>query len=125
MKVTRASELQFVPASHEDARAPSAFKRVLFTKGDFCPGQVQMVNWALLPAGKSFRRHLHQDMDEMFLVINGQAKMEIGAEQITLSAGDGVIVPLGTPHTMTALNDDVQYIVMGVALGHNGKTVVV
>ena len=57
MRIIRGSEIDFVPASHEDAKQPGVLKRVLATREELLDGRVQMINWASLPAGSSFRPH--------------------------------------------------------------------
>ena len=59
MQIVRGDEIEYTPASHEDPADPGVFKRVLATKFDLLVGLVQMVNWARLPTGKSFRKHFH------------------------------------------------------------------
>ena len=51
MKWIAARDSGYVPASHEDPRSPGVLKRVIATRDLFQEGRVQMLNWALLPAG--------------------------------------------------------------------------
>ena len=62
MNIVRSGDCVFVPASHEDSEVPGVLKKVLLRKDDFIDGKVQMLNWALLPVGRSFSPHYHQDM---------------------------------------------------------------
>lgn len=126
MRVVRSHELQFIPASHEKANQPGVLKKVLGTRADFIQGQVQMLNWSLCPRGSSFRLHYHEDMQEIFVILNGIVKMEVASESAILSGGDAVFVQPRELHKMTNIGDvDVAYIVFGITTGHNGKTVVV
>jgi len=125
MKHIPASD-DFVPASHEDPANPGVLKRVIATHNDIMPGQIMMVNWARLPGGSSFQRHYHEDMQEVFVLINGQVKMTIDAESVEMKSGDAVIVEPREIHEMRNLLDsDAEYIVFGVSTGHGGQTVVV
>lgn len=123
---SRGKALNFLAASHEEAKNPGALKKVLFGSDSLPSGKIQMVNWAKLPAQKSFRCHYHEDMYEIFIIMAGKAEMKVGPSTFNLEAGDALIVPPTAIHSMTALDDkDVDYIVFGVSSGCGGKTVVV
>ena len=44
-------------------------------------------------------RHLHRSDDEAWYVLEGTLCVEKGGEVVEVSAGSGVLVPRGTPHT--------------------------
>jgi len=126
MKVIRSKALEFVPASHEDPASPGVVKKVLLCKDDLIEGRVQMMNWALLPVGKAFRSHYHQDMEEVFIVIHGTAKMTVGEREARIGPGDVVVIPVGDIHRMENMGkEDVEYIAMGISREKGGKTVIV
>jgi mannose-6-phosphate isomerase-like protein (cupin superfamily) len=75
MKIISSNNRTFIPAGHENPLAPGLLKKVLFQKDDLRPGRVQMVNWAKLLAGKSFAAHYHEDLQEIFIVIQGTAEI--------------------------------------------------
>ena len=126
MKVIRASELKFVPASHEDPGEPGVLKKVLLRQNDFIRGHIQMINRALLPAGRSFRPHYHEDMQEVFIICTGHARIRVDEEETQIGAGDAVVIPVGGVHEMENIGkEDVEYVVVGVSKGERGKTVVV
>jgi len=116
----------FIPAAHEDPANPGVLKRVIATHSDLIPGQIMMVNWSRLPGDSSFQRHYHEDMQEVFVLINGHVQMKIDAESVQMKSGDTVIVEPREIHEMTNLLDsDADYVVFGVSTGHAGQTVVV
>ena len=126
MKVRSGSALSFEPASHEDRQSPGVFKKIMAIKEDFIPGRAQMINWALLPAGRSFRAHYHEDMQEIFVMLSGRVEMRCAGQSAVLERGDAVLIDPGEVHAMRNLcGEDVEYVVMGIALGTGGKTVVV
>jgi len=126
MKIVRAAEVKMVPASHEDSNSPGVLKRVLFRLGDLTDGRVQMINWAFLPRGRSFRAHYHEDMQEVFILIDGEARMTVDNEHTEIRKGDGIAVPARCVHTMENVGrKDVEYIVVGIATGTRGETIVV
>ena len=85
-----------------------------------------MINWAFLPVGKSFRGHYHEDMQEIFILIKGEAQIFVNNEQAELCEGDTVVVPVGSVHRMENIGkNDIEYIVIGVAKGTRGRTIIV
>lgn len=113
-------------AAHEDPQNPGVLKRVLAKRDELFEGRVQMVNWARLPAGSSFRAHYHEDMEEIFVVLNGPVEMHVDSAVCRLLPGDAIVIAPGEVHSMTnRAGADVDYIVIGIAGRQNGKTVVV
>jgi len=126
MKIIRFEKLNFIPASHENSKSPGVVKKILLEKNDLIKGRIQMINWAKLPVNKSFQAHYHQDMEEVFIILNGKTLIKIDNEEEELRKGDAVVVPIGKTHTMKNISDeDVDYIALGISTGDNGKTVVV
>ncbi len=125
MRSVKINELSFIPASHENALDPEVWKKVLVSHKDNLAGKIMMVNWSKLPKGRAFRRHYHEDMEEIFILIKGKALMIAGDQQLELlDPGDTLIVPSHVVHTMKNIGArDVYYIVIGVARGDSGKTI--
>lgn len=125
MKVVKNRELAFIPATHEDPENPGVLKKVLLTNEDLIKGQVMMVNWAKLPGGASFATHYHEDMDEIFVIVNGMVRMRVEEETTLLEKGDAVLVPMKKTHRMANPGTkDVEYVVFGISRQKGGKTVV-
>jgi len=126
LKVVRSDEFEFEAASHEDPRDPGVLKKVLASKDDFSPGTIQMLNWSVCPKGSSFRKHYHEDMQEVFVIMDGNVLMQVETETVQLTAGDAILIDAGEVHKMTNTCDrDVNYLVFGISAGRGGKTVVV
>jgi mannose-6-phosphate isomerase-like protein (cupin superfamily) len=116
----------FVPASHEDPLAPGVLKRVLLEKADLRPGRVQMINWARLAAGKRFARHYHEDMQEIFVLVAGEAQIAVASETFTMRRGDAVVIDPREIHQMwNPGSEDAEYLAIGITRETGGKTVVV
>jgi mannose-6-phosphate isomerase-like protein (cupin superfamily) len=89
-------------------------------------GHPQMINWARLPVGSSFRAHYHEDMEETFIMIAGRAKMVVEQQSFALEPGDTLVVSPREVHMMENVGElPVEYLVLGISLGQNGNTVVV
>ncbi len=126
MKLIRSSDKSFVPASHENPLAPGVWKKVLFQREELQPGTVQMVNWASLPVGSSFAAHYHEDMQEIFIIISGEAEMVVAGETIRLGRGDTIAIDACEVHLMKNCgSENVEYVVFGITSNKGGKTVVV
>jgi len=126
MKVIRAETLPFEPASHEDPANPGVLKKILLQRDAIPQGIIQMINWAKLPVQHSFRPHYHEDMDEIFILVAGEAILTCDQETVRLTAGDAVVIPAQSVHEMkNDGSEDVEYIVAGISRGTNGQTIVV
>jgi len=122
--LVRSASIPFVPASHEEQHHPGVFKKVLCDKTILQRGQVQMINWAKLPAESSFRLHYHEDMQEIFVMVRGKVLIRVENEEAVLEPQDAVIIPPGAEHQMKNLtSSDAEYVVVGIASGQGGKTV--
>lgn len=120
----RAKDLKYIPASHEDQNNPNVWKKILFKKDELVDGRIQMINWAKLPVGKTFEPHYHEDMDEVFIILNGKVKIKIGKEEADLEKGDAVVTPMNQVHQMSNIcSKDVEYLVIGISRELNGKTI--
>jgi mannose-6-phosphate isomerase-like protein (cupin superfamily) len=126
MKIILASDRSFVPASHENPLAPGVWKKVLLQRDELQSGTVQMINWARLPAGNSFSAHYHEDMQEIFIIVAGEAEMVVAGQVLVLRRGDTIAVDRREVHRMTNRGSkDVEYVVVGITGNEGGKTVVV
>jgi mannose-1-phosphate guanylyltransferase/mannose-1-phosphate guanylyltransferase/mannose-6-phosphate isomerase len=102
------------------------FKKILLRGDDFIEGEIQTVNSALLPAGKAFTAHYHTDRQEVFIIIRGNAKITVDAQEATLGEGDAVVIPVGSVHKMENIGtEDAEFIVIAVSKGTDGRTVIV
>lgn len=124
MKITRFNSLKFIPASHEDPQIPGALKKILLKRDDLPAGRIQMINWARIPKGKTFAPHYHEQMIEVFIIMNGQVKAKIGQEEAKLEKGDMAIAMEKEIHSFKNISEgDVDYFAMGIVTGEGGKTV--
>ena len=81
-----------------------------------------MVNWARLPAGKEFAAHYHEDMQEIFIILSGEALIRVDDQEATLGQGDAVLIEPREVHQMrNDGNKDVDFISIGVAQTNSGQ----
>ena len=126
MRIIASATRSSVPAGHENPLSPGVLKKILLEKADLQPGRIQMVNWASLGAGKEFARHYHEDMQEIFILVQGEAEITVGTETTTLHRGDAVVVDPREVHQMrNAGTEAVEYLAIGITSEAGGKTVIV
>ncbi len=124
MKIIRNKDNEFIPASHENPLDPGCLKKVLFKRDDLDPGRVQMINWSILLKNKSFEKHYHEDMEEVFIIFSNEATIIIENEKEILKKGDAVFVPIKKIHQMiNETNTDTEYLSIGIATGDTGRTI--
>lgn len=118
--------LSFVAAGHEDPLNPGVWKKVLFKKDELQPGRIQMVNWARLPTGRTFAAHYHEDMQEIFIILSGETRIQVDDQTMVLRRGDAVLIDPREVHQMwNDGEEDVDYLAIGIAGGPDGRTVMV
>jgi mannose-6-phosphate isomerase-like protein (cupin superfamily) len=124
MKIFRLHDLEWIPASHESPQSPSVWKKVLLQKADLLEGRVQMVNWCRMEPGKSFRAHYHEDMEEIFIILKGQAKIRVNGEEAEMGEREAVVILPREVHEMkNPRGEDLEYLAVGISQGKGGKTI--
>ena len=58
---------------------------------------------SVLEPGAGAPLHLHPDVDEVLIVLEGTLDFRLGDERRTVGAGHTVSIPAGTPHSFTVL----------------------
>jgi quercetin dioxygenase-like cupin family protein len=59
-----------------------------------------------MPHGDSPPMHIHRNEDEIFHIIEGKMRFQVGQEQIVVGAGETVVAPKGIPHTFRVESSD-------------------
>ena len=126
MRIIPFAARPLVPAGHENPLSPGVLKKVLLEKADLQSGRIQMINWAVLGPGKRFAPHYHEDMQEVFIVVEGEAEITVAAETATLRRGDTVVIDPREVHQMQNTKaETVEYLAIGITRETGGKTVLV
>jgi mannose-6-phosphate isomerase-like protein (cupin superfamily) len=126
MKIFRLNELEWIPASHENQQTPSVWKKVLLEKANLLEGRVQMVNWCRMEPGKAFSPHYHEDMEEIFLILRGKARIRIGEGAAEIKSQEAVVILPRDVHEMQNTGEeDLEYLALGISQSQGGKTVLV
>jgi mannose-6-phosphate isomerase-like protein (cupin superfamily) len=56
---------------------------------------------ATVPPGAETEEHYHGATEEIYFFTSGGGVMKLGDEETTVSPGDTVVIPPGTPHKLT------------------------
>ncbi len=87
---------------------------------------MQMVNWCRMEPEKTFRAHYHEDMEEIFIILKGQARILINGEKAEMGEREAVVIPPRQVHEMKNVGaQDLEYLAIGISRGKGGKTIVV
>ena len=54
----------------------------------------------ILPPGAAVGRHHHLETEEIYYILRGEGRMTVGTETRDVSAGDAVLVPRRSAHTL-------------------------
>ena len=57
---------------------------------------------ATLGPGARTRRHYHSRTEEIYVVLDGSGRMEVGDAACEVGAGDAILIPPGAWHQLTA-----------------------
>ena len=68
-------------------------------------GELNGQHLKLVKAQGEFEWHKHDVEDEMFLVIDGEFDMELRDKTITITKGEGIMMPRGTEHRPVVKNE--------------------
>ena len=109
-----------VPISRENAPH--------YVGGDSCDGWhlLQDSNLSVIeermPPGASEIRHFHRNAQQFFLILSGQATMEIDGGQTVLLAGQGVAIPPGMRHQFRNHSEEpVRFLVISQPPSHGDR----
>lgn len=89
-----------------DAQAPFTTKdgsqiRSILDRAN-APVANQSLAEAVVPIGCATQRHYHRLSEEFYFILAGTGRMEIDGEEKTVGPGDGILIPPGVWHTITA-----------------------
>jgi quercetin dioxygenase-like cupin family protein len=73
-----------------------------------------------MPHGDSAPLHLHRNEDEVFVVLHGAVRLEVGGHTQHLDTGDVALAPKGVPHGYIVESDGAR--VLTITRGHDFET---
>lgn len=69
------------------------------------PVEKQSLAEATMPAGGATDRHFHRRSEELYFILEGEGKMEVDDEERMVGPGDGILIPPGAWHRISASTD--------------------
>lgn len=66
------------------------------------PVSNQSLAEACIPAGRATDRHYHKLSEEFYFLLEGEGLMEINGEERKVGPSDGILIPPGAWHQITA-----------------------
>ena len=60
--------------------------------------QAQSLAEAIIQPGQRTHLHQHTQSEELYYITAGQGQMTLGTEYFTVTVGDTICIPPGTPH---------------------------
>lgn len=66
------------------------------------PVQSQSLAEASLPEGLATETHYHKLSEEIYFILEGEGSITIGTETTKVIPGDGILIPPGAWHTISA-----------------------
>ena len=97
----------------QQARENDDFRRVIET-GD----EVQVVLMSIEP-GSEIGEEVHDDEDQLVMLVEGQGKVVLDGEESDFNEGDMVLVPKGTSHNFITEGDDAMKIITTYSPPHH------
>ena len=65
---------------------------------------------AELPAGQTTQRHYHARAEELYVLLEGEAEMEVEGERARVRRGDAILIPPGAWHQIRAGDRGVRFL---------------
>ncbi len=72
------------------------------------PVKQQSLAEATLPPGTATQRHYHMDSEEFYYILEGTGTMDVEGETSTVQPGDGILIPAGAWHQITAADTELR-----------------
>lgn len=102
--------------SARDPRNSRAIPGALFhflAKGDDTAGRYALVE-ILVKAGNEPPAHTHEREDEVYFILNGEMRFDVGGDVLHAKAGDHVYLPKDVPHAFKVISESA-HVLMWVA----------
>jgi mannose-6-phosphate isomerase-like protein (cupin superfamily) len=65
---------------------------------------------AELAPGQATDRHYHALTEELYVLLQGHAEMEVEGERRSVAAGDAILIPAGAWHEIRAYDEPVRFL---------------
>ena len=79
----------------------STIREILSPRNAAASIQNQSLAEATLAPGASTQAHFHGVTEEIYYILQGTGRMQIGPDARVVGPGDGIAIPAGAPHRIT------------------------
>jgi len=84
----------------KDLRALAEFSPGKMAKSTIAHGETLFAGLNCFERGQEHALHAHSGQDKLYVVLEGDAEIEVGGEQQLISAGGAAFAPSGVPHSV-------------------------
>ena len=65
--------------------------------------QFQSTHFVYMPPGRKIRPHFHREREEVYVILDGKARLRLGDEYVEVGEGYVAYVPRGTVHAAESI----------------------
>ena len=84
----------------KDLRALAEFTPGKMAKSTIARGETLFTGLNCFEPGQEHALHAHAGQDKLYVVLEGDAEIEVGGERQPVSAGGAAFAPAGVPHSV-------------------------
>ena len=96
-------DIHTLAGSPRNERGGGQVSRLLLTAGQFGSRQLS-VTWVECQSGSQQALHAHPAHEQVYVIVEGRGKMQVGTEACEVGRGTLVFVPPATPHAIRAID---------------------
>ena len=80
----------------------------------------EFFSYAELPVGCTVGKHKHEDTDEIYFILEGDARISINGESKRLRSGDVVLTRIGSVHSIDDVKETLKFLAIEI-FNNEGK----
>jgi mannose-6-phosphate isomerase-like protein (cupin superfamily) len=73
----------------------------------------------ILPPGSAVGRHHHRITEEIYYIVAGNGRMDVGGETAEVGPGDAIFIPAGNSHSLANTGDEPMRILLVCGPAHS------
>ena len=98
----------------EDLAAFAQFSPAKMAKTDLARGETLFVGLNCFEPGQEHAAHAHARQDKFYVVLEGDAEIQVGEEKRLVRAGGGAVAPSGVMHAVRNVSTMMRLVVLAV-----------
>jgi len=95
--------MKFIPSSKKEWVFKDKYKKSILLEN--VPGEILAVQESVHPEGKEITPHKHEDMSELFYIIEGKALAKIADKEFEVNTGDLILIEKEEKHYLKFLKE--------------------